>query len=241
MALEVAFCELNGINLTQFTHKIKEEQTPDMGTIPRLGDEHREFAEDEPGIRRITWEGYVSNSETYLKLRKELFGSTERTLRLSPDRKMTLKSLRFEKTLDIKEPEKNNKMILTMLAADTYEYGTIVQSVQVTISASPATIEINNTGHAPTTPEWTITATGAIVNPVIDNGVDEMEWSGTLGPGGVLVIKKDGSTTVNGAVSNPINDMPLRAGPGKTAFTYRDGQVSSHNCTLKAEWSDAYY
>jgi hypothetical protein len=241
MPLEVSFCELNGINITQFTHKIKEEQTPDMGTIPRLGDEHREFAEDEPGIRRITWEGYISNSETYLKLRKELFGSAERTLRLSPDRKMILRSLHFEKVMDIREPEKNNKMVITMLAADTYEYGIAVQSEQAAISASPATIEVHNTGHAPTTPDWTITATGTIVNPVIDNGTDEMEWSGTLAPGDVLVIKKDGSTTVNGAVSNPVNDMPLKAGPGKTIFTYRDSTTSSHNCTLNVEWSDAYY
>lgn len=241
MALEVTFCELNGINLTQFTHKIKEEQTPDMGTIPMLGDEHREFAEDEPGIRRITWEGYISNSGTYLKLRKELFGSAERTLRLNPDRKMTLKSLRFEKTLDIKEPEKNNKIIITMLAADTYEYSVAVQSAQVTVSASPATIEINNTGHAPTTPEWTITATGSIVNPVIDNGTDEIEWIGTLTAGDALVIKKDGSTTVNGTASTPINDMPLKASSGKTTFTYRDDPDSSHSCILKAEWNDAYY
>lgn len=241
MALEVSFCELNGINLTQFTHKIKEEQTPDMGTIPRLGDEHREFAEDEPGIRRIIWEGYISNSETYLKLRKELFSSSERTLRLSPTRKMTLKSLRFEKVLDIKEPEKNNKMIITMIAADTYEYSTTAQSAQEEISESPATIEISNTGHAPTTPEWTITAIGTVVNPVIDNGIDEMEWSGTLAPGDVLVIKKDGSTTVNGVVSNPINDMPIKAISGEVTFTYKDAAVSSHNCILKAEWNDAYY
>lgn len=241
MALEAAFCELNGINLTPYTHRIKEELTPDTGTIPKLGDEHREFAEDEPGIRRITWEGYVSNPDVYLNLRKELFGASERILRLSSDRKMILKSLRFEKILDIKEPEKNNKIILIMIAADTYEYGIELRSAQITVSASPAAIKVNNRGRAPTIPGWTLTAIDSIINPVIYNGTEYMEWVGSLSPGDVLVINRDGSTTVNGFPSNPINDLPLRAGPGETTFTFSDAEGSSHSCTLKAEWNDAYY
>jgi hypothetical protein len=35
----------------------------------------------------------------------------------------------------------------------------------VAVTSSPADIQITSEGRAPTTPEWTLTAIGAIINP----------------------------------------------------------------------------
>jgi hypothetical protein len=55
-----------------------------------MGDENRQFAEDDRGLRMIIWEGYVSNDETYLNLRKVLLDNTVKVLKLHPERKITL-------------------------------------------------------------------------------------------------------------------------------------------------------
>ncbi|HYN44876.1 MAG TPA: hypothetical protein VER35_02655 [Candidatus Limnocylindrales bacterium] len=85
MPLEFKYFELNGINLVQFTHRITDSTEPETDTIPKLGDENRQFAKDDRGLRTITWEGYVSNDEIYLNLRKVLFDNTEKILKLHPD------------------------------------------------------------------------------------------------------------------------------------------------------------
>jgi hypothetical protein len=103
MALEVKYFELNGINLAQFTYNITDSQEPETGTIPNMGDENRQFAEDDRGLRTIIWEGYVSNDETYLNLRKVLLDNTVKVLKLHPERKITLLSLGFKKRLEVKK------------------------------------------------------------------------------------------------------------------------------------------
>jgi len=205
MALECKYFELNGINLAQFTHRITDSTEPDTGTIPKLGDENKQFARDDRGLRIITWEGYVSNDEIYLNLRKVLFDNTEKILKLHPERKITLLSLGFKKILDIIKPE-NSKMTITMLAADTREYSIVRDSATVEVTSSPADIQIISEGRAPTTPEWTLTAIGAIINPAISNGEDKMEWNGRLDPGDVMVISKDGTVSINGSRVGNISD-----------------------------------
>jgi len=53
MALECKYFELNGINLVQFTHRIIDSTEPDTGTIQKLGDENRQFAKDDRGLRTM--------------------------------------------------------------------------------------------------------------------------------------------------------------------------------------------
>ena len=240
MALECKYFELNGINLVQFTHRITDSTEPDTDTIPKLGDENRQFAKDDRGLRTITWEGYVSNDEVYLNLRKVLFDNTEKILKLHPERKITLLSLGFKKILDIIKPE-DNKMTITMLAADTREYSIVRDSATVTVTSSPAEIQITSEGRASTTPDWTLTAIGAIINPAISNGVDRMEWNGMLDPGDVMVISKDGTVSINGSRAGNVSGTVLEADAGKNMFVYSDDSGSSHNCTVEATWNDAYY
>ncbi len=240
MTLEFKYFELNGINLAQFTHKITDSTEPETGTIPNLGDENRQFAEDDRGLRTIIWEGYVSNDETYLNLRKALFDSTTKVLKLHPERKITLLSLGFKKILDVKKPE-DSKMILTMLAADTREYCIARSSATAAVTSSPADIQLTSEGRAPTTPEWTFTAIGAIINPAISNGADKMEWYGTLNPGDVMVVSKDGAVSISGSVAGNISGTVPEADAGKNTFVYSDDPGSSHNCAIEAAWNDAYY
>jgi len=240
MTLECKYFELNGINLVQFTHRITDSTEPETDTIPKLGDENRQFARDDRGLRTIIWEGYVSNDEIYLNLRKVLFDNTEKILKLHPERKITLLSLGFKKILDIIKPE-DSKMILTMLAADTREYSIVRDSATVAVTSSPADIKITSESRAPTTPEWTLTANGTIINPAISNGEDKMEWNGTLDPGDIMVISKDGTVSINGSRSGNISGTVPEADAGENTFVYGDAESSSHNCTLKTEWNDAYY
>jgi len=198
MTLECKYFELNGINLVQFTHRITDSTEPETDTIPKLGDENRQFARNDRGLRTIIWEGYVSNDEIYLNLRKVLFDNTEKILKLHPERKITLLSLGFKKMLDIIKPE-DSRMTLTMLAADTREYNIVRDSATVAVTSSPADIQITSEGRAPTTPEWTLTAIGTIINPAISNEAERMEWNRILNPGDVMVISKDGTVSINGS------------------------------------------
>jgi hypothetical protein len=240
MTLECKYFELNGINLVQFTHRITDSTESETDTIPKLGDENRQFARDDRGLRTITWEGYISNDEIYLNLRKALFDNTEKILKLHPERKITLLSLGFKKILDIIKPE-DSKITITMLVADTREYSIAQDSATVVVTSSPTDIQLTSEGKAPTTPEWTLNAIGAIINPVISNGVDMMEWKGTLDPGDVMVISKDGTVSINGSRAGNISGTVPEADAGENTFVYSDVESSSHNCTLKAEWNDAYY
>jgi hypothetical protein len=240
MALECKYFELNGINLVQFTHRITDSTEPDTDTIPKLGGENRQFARDDRGLRTITWEGYISNDEIYLNLRKVLFDNTEKILKLHPERKITLLSLGFKKILDIIKPD-DSKMMITMLSADTREYSIIRDSATVAVTSSPADIQITSEGRAPTTPEWMLTAIGTIINPAISNGAERMEWNGTLNPGDVMVISKDGTVSINGSRAGNISGTVPDADAGKNTFVYSDETGSSHNCTIEVTWNDAYY
>ncbi|CAG0987602.1 hypothetical protein METP3_02451 [Methanosarcinales archaeon] len=240
MTLEFKYFELNGINLVQFTHRITDSTEPETDTIPKLGDENRQFARDDRGLRTIIWEGYVSNDETYLNLRKVLFDNTEKILKLHPERKITLLSLGFKKILDIIKPE-DSKMTITMLAADTREYSIARNSATMAVTSSPADIQLTSEGRAPTKPEWTLTAIGTIINPGISNGAERMEWNGTLDPGDVMVISKDGTVSINGSRSGYISGTVPEADAGKNTFVYSDDSSSSHNCTIDVTWNDAYY
>jgi hypothetical protein len=240
MALECKYFELNGINLVQFTHRITDSTQADIDTIPKLGDENRQFAKDDRGLRTITWEGYVSNDEIYLNLRKVLFDNTKKILKLHPERKITLLSLDFKKILDIIKPE-DSKMTLTMLAADTREYSLVRDSATVAVTTSPTDIQITSEGRAPTMPEWTLTAVGVIINPAISNGADKMEWNGTLNAGDVMIVSKDGTVSINSSRMGDVSGTVPEADAGKNTFVYSDDPDSSHNCTLKTEWNDAYY
>ncbi|MDP3065350.1 MAG: hypothetical protein Q8N08_01300 [Methanobacteriaceae archaeon] len=198
------------------------------------------LAEDDRGLRTITWEGFVSNDETYLNLRKALLDNTVKVLKLHPERKITLLSLGFKKRLDVKKPE-DSKMIITMLAADTREYSIVQDSATAAVTSSPAEIHLTTEGSAPTTPEWTLAAIGAIINPVISSGADRMEWNGTLNPGDVMVISKDGAVSINGSRAGNISGTVTEADAGENTFVYGDDSSSSHNCTIEVTWNDAYY
>jgi hypothetical protein len=240
MTLECKYFELNGINLVQFTHRITDSTEPETDTIPKLGDENRQYARDDRGLRTITWEGYVSNDEIYLNLRKALFDNTEKILKLHPERKITLLSLGFKKILDIIKPE-DSKITITMLVADTREYSIAQDSATAAITSSPMDIQIESEGSAPTTPEWTLTAIGTIINPVISNGAERMEWNGMLNPGDVMVISKDGTVSINDIRVGNISGTVPEADAGKNTFVYSDELGSSHNCTIDVKWNDAYY
>jgi hypothetical protein len=111
----------------------------------------------------------------------------------------------------------------------------------VVVTSSPADIQITSEGRAPTTPEWTLTAIGIIINPAISNGEDKMEWNGTLDPGDVMVVSKDGTVSINGGRKGNISGMVPEADSGENVFVYSDDTSSSHNCTIDVIWNDAYY
>ncbi len=169
-----------------------------------------------------------------------LFDNTVKVLKLHPERKITLLSLGFKKRLDVKKPE-DSKMIITMLAADTREYSIVQASATVAVTSSPADIQLTTKGRASTTPEWTLTAIGAIINPAISNGADRMEWYRILNPGDVMVISKDGTVSINGSRAGNISGTVPEADAGKNTFIYGDDSSSSHNCAIVATWNDAYY
>jgi len=156
-------------------------------------------------------------------------------------------SLRIQKEeghelLFTEEDVKNAKsLFVPLLAADTRKYSIIRDSATLAVTSSPADIQLTSEGRAPTTPEWTLTANGTIINPAISNGEDKMEWNGTLNPGDVMVISKDGTVSINGSRAGNISGTVPEADAGENTFIYSDEPDSSHNCTIEVKWNDAYY
>ncbi len=114
-------------------------------------------------------------------------------------------------------------------------------SATAALTKSPANIQLTSEGRAPTTPEWMLTAIDAIVNPAISNGADRMKWYGTLDPGDIMVVSKDGMVSINGSRAGNISGIVLEADAGKNTFVYSDDPGSSHDCKIDVTWNDAYY
>jgi hypothetical protein len=68
-----------------------------------------------------------------------------------------------------------------------------------------------------------------------------MEWNGTLDPGDVMVISKEGTVSINGSRAGNMSGTVPEVDAGKNTFVYGDDSSSSHNCTIEVMWNDAYY
>ncbi len=68
-----------------------------------------------------------------------------------------------------------------------------------------------------------------------------MKWYGTLNPGDIMVVSRDGMVSINGSGAGNISGTAPEADAGKNTFVYSDDPGSSHNCAIEAAWNDAYY
>ncbi len=239
--MDLKLFELNGINLTPFSQKITNLQVADAEALNELGIEIKSMAEISPGVRTITWIGNITDEATYLKFRKEMFGSSSKILKLNPSRQMNITGLKTEDNLDMKDASKTN-LTLTLFAADPLEYSALESTTQITVIDQGDQITVINNGEAPTIPEWEITAAERLINPSItDSDGNTLGWTGVIDAGDVLVIKNDGTVTLNGMSAWSAGGSPLRLAPGSTVITYNDDVNSSHSCMLKATWRDAFY
>lgn len=239
--MDLKLFELNGINLTPFSQKITNLQVADAEALNELGIEIKSLAETSPGVRTITWIGNITDEATYLRFRKEMFGSGSKILKLNPDRQINITGLKAEDNLDMRDASKTN-LTLTLFAADPLEYSALESISQITVIDQGDQIILTNNGEAPTIPEWVITAVNQIIDPAItDQDGNTLGWTGTLDAGNVLVFMRDGTVTKNGMSAGSATGSILRLPPGSTAITYSDDGNSSHSCVLKATWRDAFY
>ncbi len=239
--MDLKLFELNGINLTPFSQKITNLQLADAEALNELGIEIKSLAETSLGVRTITWIGNITDEATYLKFRKEMFGSSSKVLKLNPGRQMNITGLKAEDSLDMKDASKTN-LTVTLFAADPLEYSHLESTAQITVINQGDQITVINNGEAPTIPEWEIAAINQIISPsIIDPNGNSVGWTGVINAGEVLVFKKDGTVTLNGISSGSAGGSPLRLAPGPTVITYNDDVNSSHSCVLKATWRDAFY
>ena len=239
--MDLKLFELNGINLTPFSQKITNLQVADAEALNELGIEIKSLAETSLGVRTITWVGNITDEATYLKFRKEMFGSSSKILKLNPGRQMNITGIRAEDHLDMKDASKTN-LTVTLFAADPLEYSALESTAQITVINQGDQITVINNGEAPTIPEWEITSVNQIINPTItDLNGNSVGWNGVINAGEVLVFKKDGTVTLNGISAGSATGSVLRLPPGSTVITYSDDINSSHSCLLKATWRDVFY
>lgn len=230
--MDLKLFELNGINLTPFSQKITNLQVADAEALNELGIEIKSLAEISPGVRTITWTGNITDEATYLRFRKEMFGSVGKILKLNPNRQLNITGLKVEDILDMKDASKTS-LTLTLFAADPLEYSALESTAQITVT---------NNGDAPVIPEWEITAQDQIIAPSItDPDGNKLGWTGVIDAGDVLIFRTDGTVTINGMNIENASGSVLHIEPGSTIITYNDDVNSSHSCTLKATWRDAFY
>jgi len=105
--MDLKLFELNGINLTSFSQKITNLQIAEAEALNELGIEIKFLAETSPGVRMITWIGNITDEATYLKFRKEMFGSGAKILKLNPNRQLNIIGLKLEDNLDMKDGVQN--------------------------------------------------------------------------------------------------------------------------------------
>ncbi|MFZ3169241.1 MAG: hypothetical protein WA130_16635 [Candidatus Methanoperedens sp.] len=239
--MDLKLFELNGINLTPFSQKITNLQIADAEALNELGIEIKSLAEISPGVRTITWIGNITDEATYLKFRKEMFGSGSKILKLNPNRQLSITGLKVEDNLDMKDASKTS-LTLTLFAADPLEYSAMESTAQITVIDRGDQITVTNSGEAPAIPEWEITAHDQIIAPSItDPDGNTLGWTGVIDAGDVLIFRTDGTVTLNGMNIGNSSGSVLRIEPGSTLISYNDDVNSSHSCTLKATWRDAFY
>ena len=239
--MDLKLFELNGINLTPFSQKITNLQIAEAEALNELGIEIKSLAEISPGVRTITWIGNITDEATYLKFRKEMFGSGIKILKLNPNRQLNITGLKFEDNLDMKDASKTS-LTLTLFAADPLEYSVLESTAQITVIGQGDLITVTNNGEAPTIPEWEISAINQIIDPSItDADGNTLGWTGIVDAGDVLVFRRDGTVTLNGMSAGSATGSVLRLLSGSTVITYNDDVNSSHSCMLKATWRDAFY
>jgi hypothetical protein len=239
--MDLKLFELNGINLTPFSQKITNLQIADAEALNELGIEIKSLAEISPGVRTITWIGNITDETTYLKFRKEMFGSGSKILKLNPNRQINITGLKVEDYLDMKDASKTS-LTLSLFAADPLEYSVLESTAQITVIDQGDQVTITNNGEAPTIPEWEVTAQDQIIAPSItDPDGNKLGWAGVIDTGDVLIFRTDGTVTINGMNIGDSIGSVLRIEPGSTIITYNDDVNSSHSCTLKATWRDAFY
>ncbi|MDO9097887.1 MAG: hypothetical protein Q7U60_07185, partial [Candidatus Methanoperedens sp.] len=239
--MDLKLFELNGINLTPFSHKITNLQIADAEALNELGIEIKFLAEISLGVRTITWIGNITDEATYLRFRKELFGPGSKILKLNPNRQINITGLKAEDNLDMKDASKTS-LTLTLFAADPLDYSALESTAQITVINEGDQITVTNSGEAPTIPEWDISAINQIIDPSITDAYgNTLGWTGIVDSGDVLVFRRDGTVTLNGINTGSATGSVLRFSPGSTVITYNDDVNSSHSCMLKATWRDAFY
>jgi len=162
-------------------------------------------------------------------------------LSLREDREFQVERERFERKIG--EEELIGAFELEVRARDPFEYATQENVDQWNVTGSGQTKEVTAAGNVYSKPEFTLTASGNVVNPSISDGTHTITYLGTVANGEVLVFNAaTGLVTLEGEDVLPYTtgEFP-RISPEGTTLEYTDDQSSSHTATIQIAFRDRWW
>jgi hypothetical protein len=163
------------------------------------------------------------------------------TLSLRADREFRVERERFERKVG--EEELIGAFELELRAGDPFEYATEETIDQWNVTGSGQTRQVAAAGNVYSTPRFTLTASGNVVNPSISDGTRAMTYLGTVADGEVLVFDAAaGSVTLEGedVIPYTTGEFP-RISPEGTTLEYTDDGSSSHTAGIEIAFRDRWW
>lgn len=199
--------------------------------------------------RRITISGLVLGDSTPAAIETRLDAILDEAsledytgvLSLRAGRRLLVRRDAFKRELRLEELV--GAFTLELSAREPFEESSAETTVNWTIAASGATLSMMPSGTMDARPIITLTATGTLVNPTLNDGTRTMAFSGTVPDGQALVFDAPaGKVRLAGADVTPYTtgEFP-RLTPEGTTLTYTDSAGSSHTASATVRYRSRWW
>jgi len=162
-------------------------------------------------------------------------------LSLRPGRRLLVRRNDFRR--EIRGDERVGAYTLELAAREVFEEAIVETVAPWNVGASGEALALNSAGTASSPAVITLIASGALLEPAVNDGTRTLAYPGSVPAGAALVL--DGvnrRVTVDGADVTPytIGDFPAIA-PEGTTLTYTDDDASSHTASGTVAYRDRWW
>lgn len=199
--------------------------------------------------RRIMLAGLVLGEDTVAAIEARLDAMLDAAsledytgvLSLRAGRRLLVRRDAFKR--ELRPEELVGAFTLELSARDPYEESSAESSTSWSIAASGATKSVASSGTSDARPIIALTASGALINPALSDGVRTLTFYGTVSSGKVLTVDAAaGKVTINATDVTPYTSGQFpRIAPEGTTLTYTDATGSSHTASGTIRFRDRWW
>lgn len=199
--------------------------------------------------RRITLSGLVLGESTVADIEARLDAILDAAsledytgvLSLRAGRRLQVRRDAFKR--ELRPEELVGAFTLELSARDSFEESIATTTVNWTIAASGATLNVTPLGTTDAQPIIALTAVGTLIDPTLSDGLRAMAYSGTVANGESLVFDASArKVSLAGADVTPYTtgEFP-RLAPEGTTLTFTDAVGSSHAASATVQFRNRWW